>query len=75
MEKLQFKSVIWLLPLLLLSLLWLKVFGEVAEGLETLARINETYVDEKNRPYKNIRFDISYSLQLVLLFEYKLYNI
>ncbi|KAK4398717.1 Peptidyl-prolyl cis-trans isomerase CYP59 [Sesamum angolense] len=31
------------------------VFGEVAEGLDTLARINEAYVDEKNRPYKNIR--------------------
>ncbi|KAA3490168.1 peptidyl-prolyl cis-trans isomerase CYP59 [Gossypium australe] len=31
------------------------VFGEVAEGLETLTRINEAYVDEKNRPYKNIR--------------------
>ncbi|PPR95702.1 hypothetical protein GOBAR_AA24967 [Gossypium barbadense] len=31
------------------------VFGEVAEGLETLTRINEAYVDEKSRPYKNIR--------------------
>ncbi|OAE25904.1 hypothetical protein AXG93_2820s1020 [Marchantia polymorpha subsp. ruderalis] len=31
------------------------VFGEVAEGLETLMRINEAYVDEKGRPYKNIR--------------------
>ncbi|KAL5721610.1 peptidylprolyl isomerase [Ranunculus cassubicifolius] len=31
------------------------VFGEVAEGLETLERINEAYVDEKNRPFKNIR--------------------
>ncbi|KAF2317670.1 hypothetical protein GH714_039517 [Hevea brasiliensis] len=28
------------------------VFGEVAEGLDTLTRINEAYVDEKNRPYK-----------------------
>lgn len=33
----------------------LQVFGEVAEGLETLNRINEAYVDEKGRPYKNIR--------------------
>lgn len=33
----------------------LQVFGEVAEGLDTLARINEAYVDEKGRPYKNIR--------------------
>lgn len=33
----------------------LQVFGEIAEGLETLTRINEAYVDESNRPYKNIR--------------------
>ncbi|CAM8924367.1 unnamed protein product [Rhodiola kirilowii] len=38
------------------------VFGEVAEGLETLARINETYVDEKGRPYKNIRIKHTYIL-------------
>ncbi|GJW53905.1 peptidyl-prolyl cis-trans isomerase CYP59 [Tanacetum coccineum] len=31
------------------------VFGEVAEGLEILSKINEAYVDVKNRPYKNIR--------------------
>ncbi|KAJ8762101.1 hypothetical protein K2173_007162 [Erythroxylum novogranatense] len=30
------------------------VFGEVAEGHETLTRINEAYVDDKNRSYKNI---------------------
>ncbi|TXG53069.1 hypothetical protein EZV62_022238 [Acer yangbiense] len=30
------------------------VFVEVAEGFETLTRINEAYVNEKNRPYKNI---------------------
>ena len=33
----------------------LQVFGEVAEGFETLTRINEAYVDEKSKPYKNIR--------------------
>ena len=33
----------------------LQVFGEVAEGLDTLTRINEAYVNEKGRPYKNIR--------------------
>ncbi|KAL5977213.1 hypothetical protein ACLOJK_021555 [Asimina triloba] len=33
------------------------VFGEVAEGIDTLTRINEAYVDEKGRPYKNIRSD------------------
>ncbi|XWS28129.1 hypothetical protein CRYUN_Cryun25bG0039200 [Craigia yunnanensis] len=39
------------------------VFGEVAEGLETLTRINEAYVDEKNRPYKNIRIKHTYILE------------
>lgn len=38
------------------------VFGEVAEGHETLARINEAYVDEKGRPYKNIRVKHTYVL-------------
>lgn len=38
------------------------VFGEVAEGFETLSRINEAYVDEKNRPYKNIRIKHTYIL-------------
>ncbi|KAJ9164449.1 hypothetical protein P3X46_024038 [Hevea brasiliensis] len=38
------------------------VFGEVAEGLDTLTRINEAYVDEKNRPYKNIRIKHTYVL-------------
>ena len=32
-----------------------QVFGEIAEGLDTLTRINETFVDENFRPYKNIR--------------------
>ncbi|XP_002965848.2 peptidyl-prolyl cis-trans isomerase CYP59 [Selaginella moellendorffii] len=31
------------------------IFGEVAEGFETLTRINEAYVDDNHRPYKNIR--------------------
>ncbi|XP_021277473.1 peptidyl-prolyl cis-trans isomerase CYP59 [Herrania umbratica] len=39
------------------------VFGEVAEGFETLTRINEAYVDEKNRPYKNIRIKHTYILE------------
>ncbi|KAL9356767.1 hypothetical protein Peur_050020 [Populus x canadensis] len=38
------------------------VFGEIAEGLETLTRINEAYVDEKNRPFKNIRIKHAYIL-------------
>ncbi|KAM5586721.1 hypothetical protein ABKV19_005571 [Rosa sericea] len=38
------------------------VFGEIAEGLETLTRINEAYVDESNRPYKNIRIKHTYIL-------------
>ncbi|CAI6012773.1 unnamed protein product, partial [Closterium sp. NIES-65] len=31
------------------------IFGEVAEGLDTLQRINEAFVDDKGRPFKNIR--------------------
>ena len=46
------------------------VFGEVVEGLETLTRINEAYVDEKNRPYKNIRF-----VNLLSCLLFKLYNL
>lgn len=38
------------------------VFGEVAEGLDTLMRINEAYVDEKDKPYKNIRIKHTYIL-------------
>ncbi|KAF6174365.1 hypothetical protein GIB67_027836 [Kingdonia uniflora] len=38
------------------------VFGEVAEGLETLTRINEAYVDENGRPFKNIRIKHTYIL-------------
>uniref|UniRef100_A0A2C9VRT7 Peptidyl-prolyl cis-trans isomerase n=1 Tax=Manihot esculenta TaxID=3983 RepID=A0A2C9VRT7_MANES len=38
------------------------VFGEVAEGLDTLTRINEAYADEKSRPYKNIRIKHTYVL-------------
>ncbi|BBH01488.1 cyclophilin 59, partial [Prunus dulcis] len=38
------------------------VFGEIAEGFETLTRINEAYVDEKNKPYKNIRIKHTYIL-------------
>ncbi|XP_010479950.1 PREDICTED: peptidyl-prolyl cis-trans isomerase CYP59 [Camelina sativa] len=38
------------------------VFGEIAEGLETLTRINEAYVDAKNRPFKNIRIKHTYIL-------------
>ncbi|XP_061340665.1 peptidyl-prolyl cis-trans isomerase CYP59 isoform X2 [Gastrolobium bilobum] len=39
------------------------VFGEVAEGFETLTRINEAYVDVKSRPYKNIRIKHTYILE------------
>ncbi|KAL1203799.1 Peptidyl-prolyl cis-trans isomerase CYP59 [Cardamine amara subsp. amara] len=39
------------------------VFGEIAEGLDTLTRINEAYVDAKNRPYKNIRIKHAYILE------------
>ncbi|KAF8075406.1 hypothetical protein N665_1096s0006 [Sinapis alba] len=39
------------------------VFGEIAEGLDTLTRINEAYVDARNRPYKNIRIKHTYILE------------
>ncbi|KAI4333288.1 hypothetical protein L6164_018118 [Bauhinia variegata] len=35
----------------------LEVFGEVDEGFEPSTRVNEAYVDEKRRPYKNIRIE------------------
>ncbi|CAO2826076.1 unnamed protein product [Amaranthus hypochondriacus] len=38
------------------------VFGEVAEGHETLTRINEAYADDKGRPFKNIRIKHTYVL-------------
>ena len=31
------------------------IFGCVAEGLDVLEKINQTYIDETNRPFKNIR--------------------
>ncbi|GAU41918.1 hypothetical protein TSUD_25590 [Trifolium subterraneum] len=41
----------------------LQVFGEVAEGFETLTRINEAYADGKGRPFKNIRIKHTYILE------------
>lgn len=38
------------------------VFGELAEGVDTLDRINEAFVDEKGRPFKNIRIKHTYIL-------------
>ena len=32
------------------------VFGEVAEGLDVLMKINEAYCDKEHRPYKDIRY-------------------
>ena len=51
----------------------LQVFGEIAEGLDTLTRINEAYVDEKGRPFKNIRlillsFFIYYFVDVVTMY-------
>lgn len=31
------------------------IFGQVAEGLETLSKLNEELVNETNRPYRDIR--------------------
>ncbi|PNX95935.1 peptidyl-prolyl cis-trans isomerase 4-like protein [Trifolium pratense] len=39
------------------------VFGEVAEGFETLTRINEAYADGKGRLFKNIRIKHTYILE------------
>ncbi|XP_045807988.1 peptidyl-prolyl cis-trans isomerase CYP59-like [Trifolium pratense] len=39
------------------------VFGEVAEGFETLTRINEAFADGKGRPFKNIRIKHTYILE------------
>ncbi|KAG8098890.1 hypothetical protein GUJ93_ZPchr0013g34126 [Zizania palustris] len=38
------------------------VFGMVAEGFDTLTKINETYVDDKGRPFKDIRIKHTYIL-------------
>lgn len=38
------------------------IFGEVAEGLETLTRINQTVVDEENRPRQKIIIKQTYVL-------------
>ncbi|KAJ7559325.1 hypothetical protein O6H91_04G079400 [Diphasiastrum complanatum] len=38
------------------------IFGEIAEGIDTIMRINEAYVDEKGRPFKNIRVKHTYIL-------------
>ncbi|XP_006657238.1 peptidyl-prolyl cis-trans isomerase CYP59 [Oryza brachyantha] len=38
------------------------VFGIVAEGFDTLTKINETYVDDKGRPFKDIRIKHTYVL-------------
>ncbi|MCL7052107.1 hypothetical protein MKW94_029341 [Papaver nudicaule] len=38
------------------------VFGEIVEGLETLTRINEGYLDEKGKAYENIRIKHTYIL-------------
>lgn len=48
-----------LLHITFLIIFYWQVFGEVAEGLETLTRINEAYVDQDSRPFKNIRYSCS----------------
>ena len=41
------------------------VFGRVAEGIETVDRINEELVDDKNNPYRDIRY--RYNLILIYI--------
>ena len=31
------------------------VFGHVVEGLETLEKLNEVFVDQESRPFKDVR--------------------
>ncbi|KAK4726749.1 hypothetical protein R3W88_031666 [Solanum pinnatisectum] len=38
------------------------VFGEITEGFDKLNRINEAYVDDKEKPYQNIRIKYTYIL-------------
>uniref|UniRef100_M1CJX3 Peptidyl-prolyl cis-trans isomerase n=1 Tax=Solanum tuberosum TaxID=4113 RepID=M1CJX3_SOLTU len=38
------------------------VFGEITEGFDTLNRINKAYVDDKGKPYQNIRIKHTYIL-------------
>ncbi|KAH0773393.1 hypothetical protein KY290_010530 [Solanum tuberosum] len=38
------------------------VFGDITEGFDTLNRINEAYVDDKGKPYQNIRIKHTYLL-------------
>ncbi|PNT72194.1 LOW QUALITY PROTEIN: hypothetical protein BRADI_2g41160v3 [Brachypodium distachyon] len=38
------------------------VFGIVAEGLDTLKKMNEAYVDDRKRPFKDIRIKHTYIL-------------
>ncbi|AQK81531.1 Peptidyl-prolyl cis-trans isomerase CYP59 [Zea mays] len=38
------------------------VFGMVAEGFDTLTKINEAYVDDNGRPFKDIRIKHTYVL-------------
>lgn len=47
----------------------MQVFGivEEQEGLDTLAKINEAYVDDQGRPFKDIRFVFILFLLILLL--------
>jgi len=38
------------------------VFGKVEEGFEVIKKINDTYVDSRNRPQMNIRILHTYVL-------------
>ena len=34
------------------------VFGEVAEGLDILNKVNEAFCDKEHRPYRDIRLEL-----------------
>jgi len=44
------------------------VFGEVAEGFDVLQKFNEAYVDKDNRPYKDIRSALAFTVFVFLKF-------
>lgn len=53
----------------------LQVFGVVEEGLDTLTRINEAFTDENYKPYKNIRYGLSYELLLLWLCRFSIFHV
>ena len=43
------------------------VFAEVSEGEEVLDKLNEIYCDKENKPYQNIRYQLSICMSIGIL--------